>query len=628
MKIERFDSLDGNLLQTVEYVYDPLDRRIAKRIDSDGDGTVDQTSYVIHDGLRSERDNAGDHRALELNESGEVTRRYLFGPAVDQVLAEESLDPSSGEGDTMWLLADRQGSIRDVVDFDEALGISQIANHIVYDAFGNVVSETDAAVDATFGFTGRERDEESDLFYYRARYYDPGLGRFLSEDPIGFEAGDANLTRYVGNDPVGKVDPSGLRTLEDIRALQEKDARIKRMVKENLAQGVLSRRRGWFRRRQPKYDYVVVTDVLGDSVVSIVFRARRQQLGYGGSIWTNRGIHWDNHAWVTTYKPVYEITRKISKLQRKNVGDVVRSLRTPHAVRNMVAMAKGKQRRGQLQALVVSAEILHGLTPLATGIEEWRAGKRGSALLSFAGDAATILSLGSLGAAKYAQVARGVTKAGKWSGTIRVTTASLGLAEGAGRGVQGVVLLYETDGRKGYGYIGEAFLRLMGVAADVKASRIARQGTSHAEEVADAASLTRRANSGDDAVDAAAAAGRVDVPGSVTPREAVLGRKLDYLFGKATGSAHNIERSTDMLRQLERIGLHDTPANRQLMAKHFQDVLNDASNIAGTGRGGTTIRESLLMGPNGAVKIVSYWDGNVLRTFKLLGGKGRFKHRP
>ncbi|HHK41130.1 MAG TPA: RHS repeat-associated core domain-containing protein, partial [Planctomycetaceae bacterium] len=73
-----------------------------------------------------------------------------------------------------------------------------------------VGDETDAAVDATFGFTGRERDEESDLYYYRARYYDPALGRFLSEDPLGFEAGDANLTRYVGNDPVGKVDPSGL----------------------------------------------------------------------------------------------------------------------------------------------------------------------------------------------------------------------------------------------------------------------------------------------------------------------------------------------------------------------------------------------------------------------------------
>ncbi len=310
---------------------------------------------------------------------------------------------------------------------------------------------------------------------------------------------------------MGKVDPNGLTTLERIRALQEKDARIKRMVKENLAQGVSTGSSGGLGSHLPKYSYVVVTDVLGDSVVSIVFRAKMENLGYGRRWEGKWGTHYDHYAWVTTYKPVYEFTRKISKLQRKNVGDVVRSLRTRRAVRHMVALAKGKEREEQLQALVVSAEILHGLTPLATGIEEWRAGKRGSALLSFAGDAATILSLGSLGAAKYAQVARGVTKAGKWSGRIRVATASLGLAEGAGRGVQGVVLLYETNGQKGYGYIGEAFLRLMGVAADVKASRIARQGTSHAEEVADAASLMRRTNSGDDVVDLSDARVRLEV---------------------------------------------------------------------------------------------------------------------
>ncbi|MBM4128106.1 MAG: hypothetical protein FJ247_12280 [Nitrospira sp.] len=110
----------------------------------------------------------------------------------------------------------------------------------------------------------------------------------------------------------------------------------------------------------------------------------------------------------------------------------------------------------------------------------------------------------------------------------------------------------------------------------------------------------------------------------VAPREAVLGQKLDYLFGKATGRAHSIERSTDMLRHMERIGLPDTPANRQLMSQHFQGVLNDATNIVATGRNGTTIRESLLMGPNGGVKVTSYWDGETLRTFILEGVGSRF----
>jgi hypothetical protein len=107
-------------------------------------------------------------------------------------------------------------------------------------------------------------------------------------------------------------------------------------------------------------------------------------------------------------------------------------------------------------------------------------------------------------------------------------------------------------------------------------------------------------------------------------RTADIGRKLEYLFGNATGRAHNLERSADMLRQMERIGLPDTLANRQLMSKHFQDVLNNASNIAGSGRNGSVIRESLLMGPTGAVKIRSWWEGDKHMTFILEGVGSRF----
>ncbi len=61
-----------------------------------------------------------------------------------------------------------------------------------------------------FGFTGREFDAESDLYYYRARYYNPASGRFLTADPIGFAGGDTNLYRYVKNNPINRTDPLGL----------------------------------------------------------------------------------------------------------------------------------------------------------------------------------------------------------------------------------------------------------------------------------------------------------------------------------------------------------------------------------------------------------------------------------
>lgn len=70
-------------------------------------------------------------------------------------------------------------------------------------------------VDHIFGYTGREHDAESHLQFNRARYYDAALGRWISEDPIGFAAGDANLSRYVGNGPTNATDPSGLITWGD-----------------------------------------------------------------------------------------------------------------------------------------------------------------------------------------------------------------------------------------------------------------------------------------------------------------------------------------------------------------------------------------------------------------------------
>lgn len=84
-----------------------------------------------------------------------------------------------------------------------------VLNHTVYDSFGQVTEESNPAVDFRFGYTGREQDEESDLMYYRARYFDPATGTFVGEDPLGFGAGDANLYRYVFNSPTNFTDPDG-----------------------------------------------------------------------------------------------------------------------------------------------------------------------------------------------------------------------------------------------------------------------------------------------------------------------------------------------------------------------------------------------------------------------------------
>jgi len=84
----------------------------------------------------------------------------------------------------------------------------QVVNTYQYDPFG-CIEQANESVSQPLRFTGREYEPETGLYYYRARYYDPELGRFLSEDPIGL-AGGINLYAYVGNDPVNARDPYGL----------------------------------------------------------------------------------------------------------------------------------------------------------------------------------------------------------------------------------------------------------------------------------------------------------------------------------------------------------------------------------------------------------------------------------
>ena len=164
------------------YTYDPLDRRIG--IQDNGIQT-----WVVWDGRQPYAD---------FNGSGALTERYLYGPAVDEILAR-----TDSGGTTSWYLTDREGSIRNLADSS-----GTVTGTISYDGFGKVLSSS-GAVDR-FGYTGREYDATTGLQYNRGRYYDAALGRWTQEDKSGFAGGDANLERYVGNSPTNASDPNGL----------------------------------------------------------------------------------------------------------------------------------------------------------------------------------------------------------------------------------------------------------------------------------------------------------------------------------------------------------------------------------------------------------------------------------
>ena len=142
-----------------------------------------------------------------------LSHRYLWNPAaVDQLMADEQVTDPDVAGDIVWPLGDHQGTIRDLAVYDAASDTTTVVNHRTFDAYGNLQSQTNPTVDCLFAYTGRPLDQATGLQNNLHRWYDPTVGRWMSEDPIGFEGKDGNPYAYVGNGPVNAADPSGLDT--------------------------------------------------------------------------------------------------------------------------------------------------------------------------------------------------------------------------------------------------------------------------------------------------------------------------------------------------------------------------------------------------------------------------------
>lgn len=190
---------EGNEVQRVDFSYDAMNRRISKSVVGATPSLLTHFVYDRDDVLLDFTDPDGAMGS----DPATLTQRYLHGPVVDQVFAQES-----ASGETLWHLSDHLGTVRDLVDSTGA-----VVNHFAYDSYGNVVAESNPAESTRYRFTGRELDLETGLHYYRSRFYDSLIGKFLSEDPIGFWGGQTDLYQYVGNRPVGMIDPTGTTNL-------------------------------------------------------------------------------------------------------------------------------------------------------------------------------------------------------------------------------------------------------------------------------------------------------------------------------------------------------------------------------------------------------------------------------
>jgi RHS repeat-associated protein len=170
---------DGaNILLALTYTYDTHDKLVAEEKWQASTGVV---------AIRRHWD--GEDLWAITDASNVVAARYLYGDGVDQVQGR-IVETGPNAGTQGFYATDNLGSVRDIID----AATGEVLYHAEYDAFG-AATQYGADYGDTLKYTAREYDADTGLQYNRARWYDNSVGRWLSEDPIGFRAGDHNLYR-------------------------------------------------------------------------------------------------------------------------------------------------------------------------------------------------------------------------------------------------------------------------------------------------------------------------------------------------------------------------------------------------------------------------------------------------
>jgi RHS repeat-associated protein len=190
----------------VEYQYDGLKRRIVE-----DDGTDEKDLYY-----------SDQWQVLEERVDGDTVTQYVWSAVyVDaMILRDRDADANTGNGleERIYVLHDANYNVTAIVDTS-----GEVLERYYYEAYGRAVYLDDAFALQPDGQSehawqhlhqGGRLDEATGDYHFRHRDLSPTLGRWISQDPIGFEAGDANLYRYVGNGPGNRMDPFGLHDIE------------------------------------------------------------------------------------------------------------------------------------------------------------------------------------------------------------------------------------------------------------------------------------------------------------------------------------------------------------------------------------------------------------------------------
>ncbi|HKZ81154.1 MAG TPA: RHS repeat-associated core domain-containing protein, partial [Pyrinomonadaceae bacterium] len=238
--------LPGGL--TVSYKYDALGRRIQRTTSAGAD------ERFVYD---------GQDVLLDLNSSLAIVTSYINGLGIDDHLRQTNTTTG-----VSYFLTDHLGTNTTLTDAS-----GNVVETLSYDSFGN----NSGSSRTRYTYTGRERDPDTGIFYYRARFYDPQLGRFISEDPIGL-AGGLNLFAYVENNPMLFADPNGLCPQNPRRDFTNFLQTMSQDCKDALIKAGLLRRVISLANTAQVYDVNSIQNALASRYVDGLAR-RRETLG-------------------------------------------------------------------------------------------------------------------------------------------------------------------------------------------------------------------------------------------------------------------------------------------------------------------------------------------------------------
>ncbi len=603
----------------IQYVYDAGGHRVLRGVTANGADPV--YTAEIFPTLRLEQ---AAWQGSDYERTPQTESVYLVSNGTS--LARLSAVSSTTNLGVTWSyqllfeLADPLGSTSFVIDQDSG----KLVERITYQPYG--ATEADYRPDGfrePYRFTGKEDDREVGLTYFGARYYSPALGRWVSPDPktIHQLAGDLNPYAYVGGSTLSAIDPDG------------------------MGPGTAG--------EMPPDEFDPTTG-LGTTTQGQV------------AMYTVSTIYQNVYA-VPGLGLALDTTQYLSSLDWSNPGwDQLLYSYSAGAANTIYSTTLNSQANlafGPLSGKITSqfpSEIVEPPPSTSTN---------GLSMLAYAGGSITGAGLltGGAGIAsemRAVQSAESLESFGQLaaggcfvSGTPVLTTRGPEPIESVRPG--DTVVTRDIDGRLGAHAVVRTFEH---VATDVVDLEILDpSGTDehllvtseHPFWVESRGWVEASAlGTGDELwtpTGASVVEGRQDVPGSAVVHnfevegvhnylvgaastlvhnncaaegaQAIVSEgKFGYLFGEASGNAHNVSRSLQNASQLSRVGVYNDPSGRALLQSHFNDVVGDSSNIVHSYSdqyGNFQIRESLFAGPGGFVKFESTWQ-------VLEGGSYRF----